>query len=267
MNRSDGSLTARAVCLARGLAGVDPYAEAMLAGWWGRGLLALPRLPRRLMGPLTGGFIATVGGRTRFIDRVLTEALGAGAAQLVLLGAGFDARPWRFAPLLGARPVYLIDHPATAAARARVAAALPPRDDVRVDVDFATERFDTRLRDAGFDPSRPAMVVWEGVSMYLPEAAVRATLDRLGALLAPGSRLAFDLWSPDDRASALLGQAGRVGLGWLGEPLDFGCRRAAIPDLLGPAGWTVRSVRDARDEGAAFGGLGWPGLVFVDATL
>lgn len=266
MNRGDGSFTARLVCLARGLAGVDPYAGPMLGGWAAR-LLALPGPPRRLAGPLTAGLAATVGGRTRAFDAAILDAFGAGARQLVLLGAGFDARPWRLAPILGDHPVYCVDHPATAAARAASSSALPPRADVRVDVDFATDPFDTRLLAAGFDPTRVTMVVWEGVSMYLPEAAVRDTLGRLGSLLAPGSRLVFDVWCRDHGPAAALEAIGRVGLRRLGEPLDFTCTEAEIPALLAGAGFRLLGLETAVQAAKPFGGLGWPGLCFVSAEI
>lgn len=266
MNRTDGSFTARVVCLARGLAGVDPYAGALLGGW-GRRLLAMPRPPGRLLGPLSGGLVGTVGGRTRYFDITVLEGIGAGAEQIVLLGAGFDARPWRLAPVLGDRRVFLVDHPATARARAHASVALPDRTDVRVDVDFAHEAFDDRLLAAGFDPRRPAVVVWEGVSMYLPEAAVHDTLRRLGAILAPDSRLVFDLWCPTRGPSALIGAVGEVGLRWLGEPLDFRCGVDEIPALLAQGGFTLRDTTTAIEAAKPFGGAGLPGLRFVSAQI
>ena len=36
-----------------------------------------------------------------------------------------------------------------------------------VAVDFEIDDFEQRLRDAGFDPVRRTIVVWEGVSQYL----------------------------------------------------------------------------------------------------
>ena len=270
MQRRGGSATAGIVCLARDLAGVDPYAATVLSrlkGFgWARPLMAMRRLPDRLLSLGSGGLVSTIGGRTRFIDTHVMAALEGGATQLVLLGAGFDARPWRLADALGGRPVFLVDHPASAATRAYATATLPHRADVRVDVDFAQDDLAARLCAAGFDASQPAAVVWEGVSMYLPEAAVRHTLATLGRLLASGSQLSFDLWSPSQGLAAITESIGRVGLKWLGEPLDFACPVEAIPGLLRPAGFRATWVTSAADAAIAFGGAGLRGLTYVQAV-
>jgi hypothetical protein len=44
--------------------------------------------------------MADAGVRTRFIDEMMERAVGSGAKQLVILGAGFDTRAHRFAELL-----------------------------------------------------------------------------------------------------------------------------------------------------------------------
>src|SRR5262249_44050195 len=47
--------------------------------------------------------------RTRFIDDHLQRALANGAAQVVILGAGFDTRAYRFADLLRDKKVFEVD--------------------------------------------------------------------------------------------------------------------------------------------------------------
>lgn len=270
MRRANGSATAGIVCLARGLAGVDPYAETILNRMhrfaWARPLMAARRLPDWALALASGGLVGTIGGRTQVIDAHVTAALADGATQLVVLGAGFDARPWRMADALGDRPVFLVDHPASAAARAQVTATLPPRPDIRVDIDFAQDDLASSLRAAGFDSTRPAAVVWEGVSMYLPEAAVRHTLAQLGGLLAAGSHLSFDVWSRNRGFAAIAESVGRVGLELMGEPLDFACSMDAVPDLLAPAGLRLVSTTSAVDAARPFGGAGLRGLWFVHAV-
>jgi O-methyltransferase involved in polyketide biosynthesis len=80
------------------------------------------------------------------------------------------------------------------------------------------------LAAGGFDAREPALVIWEGVVMYLTEAAIRATASTLAKELDPRSLVAFDFvgkkfaageTSPDDRAT-------RSFVGELGEPVRFG---------------------------------------------
>jgi O-methyltransferase involved in polyketide biosynthesis len=65
-----------------------------------------------------------------------------------------------------------------------------------VDVDFESDDLLDRLVDGGFDPSRPAMVSWLGVTMYLTPDAIAGTAARLGRL-APGSDLILDYHLPE----------------------------------------------------------------------
>src|SRR5712671_5876510 len=51
--------------------------------------------------------------RTKFVDEHLQQALAAGATQLVILGAGFDTRAYRFADLLKDKRVFEVDYRST----------------------------------------------------------------------------------------------------------------------------------------------------------
>ncbi|MEZ4469822.1 MAG: SAM-dependent methyltransferase [bacterium] len=260
------SRTAEAVCFLRGLAGVDPYAGELL-GPIARVALARPMaLP--LLNLASGTLLASIAARTRFIDEVVEAGLAGGAVRLVLLGAGLDARPWRFAPRLGDRPVYLVDHPASAENRARRSRTLPTRpQDVRIDVDFARDDLRARLRSAGLTPGSPSVFVWEGVSMYLPEAAVRQTLADIAALAGPGSLLAFDLWSDEGAFGRASHAVGALGLGLLGEPLRSTCHADAVGPLLADAGFALDTLSDtATWARKAAVGVGHPRLLLARAS-
>src|SRR5690606_40200564 len=60
-----------------------------------------------------------------------------------------------------------------------------------VAVDFETENLADALARYGYDASRPTFFILEGVTMYLPEEAVRATF-RFVAAHPKGSGIAFD---------------------------------------------------------------------------
>jgi methyltransferase (TIGR00027 family) len=62
------------------------------------------------------GARASAVARTRLIDDMIAEALARGLEQLVILGAGFDARPYRL-PGLSDVAVFEVDHPDTLARR------------------------------------------------------------------------------------------------------------------------------------------------------
>src|SRR5215510_14452541 len=184
------SQTAEAVCLMRAMeqrrpAGErilgDPYAKlflnrlarAALASWEASGALGAAAAR------LSPGLAAYIVTRHRFIDDCLRRALARSVEQLVLLGAGYDSRAYRFAGALKGRPVFEVDFPATSRRKARIVARaggqLPSADVRAVEIDFATDSLEQRLREAGFRARRPCFFVWEGVSMYLTRDAVKAT--------------------------------------------------------------------------------------------
>lgn len=61
-----------------------------------------------------------------------------------------------------------------------------------VPCDFEHDTLREKLLDSGFDPARPSLIVWLGVTAYLTRDALDATLADLASLCAPGSRLVFD---------------------------------------------------------------------------
>jgi methyltransferase (TIGR00027 family) len=242
------SFTAAAVAFARGVAGVDDVARRLLPAAFGAALPAARRA-RGALNVAAFGLVDHLELRTRAIDAAVEEAVGAGARQLVILGAGLDARAHRM-NALGDVEVFEVDYPATQAyKRARTEGRTARAKGVRyVGVDFAKDSLEERLADAGHDPSRPTMWIWEGVTMYLPREATRATLRQLAARSAPGSRAAITYATPDGTP---LGpgfvRAALVGFRVLGEPVVGMMTRGEMKTELGSAGFELLSDTDPVD--------------------
>ncbi len=123
--------------------------------------------------------------RKRYLDDVVTAAIADGCEMVVILGAGFDTRGYRSG---GEAPVLEADQPVNIAAkRSRMPV---PEHVTLVPIDFETEDLAEVLARHGYRTDRRTVFVWEGVTQYLTENAVRATLSAL-ADAAPGSRLGF----------------------------------------------------------------------------
>lgn len=132
--------------------------------------------------------------RTRFIDDALERAVAAGAADVVILGAGFDSHAYRCQPLLAKVKVYEVDRPETQALkRQRVQEVLggPPANLTYVPIDIHHDTLADVLRRHGHDQSARTFFIMEGVTMYVPEEGVRAAL-RYVAGHPPGSAIVFD---------------------------------------------------------------------------
>jgi methyltransferase (TIGR00027 family) len=233
----------------------DPWAEHFLRPGLRAALAAYgtSRVAKRADALL--GLTHFVVTRHRWIDDRLGEALAAGVEQVVLLGAGYDARAFRFAPALGGRPVFELDHPATQARKERVLARIarrhaPPAVDVRrIPIDFERASIEKKLAAAGFDRARPSFFVWEGVSMYLTRDAVRKTLATVASLAPAGSAIAFDAWylldDPDLRATWHRFSANLLSL--LGEPVTFSLHPDDAAPFLAREGFRLDAVAHARD--------------------
>lgn len=132
--------------------------------------------------------------RTRFIEERLEQAIRDGVTQLVILGAGFDTRPYRLTELLKNARVFEVDQPSTQEykkRRVREAGIEVPSNLKYVGIDFRYDKLGDVLAAAGYDSSKKTFFIWEGVTMYLPEAAVEETL-RWVSRQAPGSTVVFD---------------------------------------------------------------------------
>jgi O-methyltransferase involved in polyketide biosynthesis len=102
----------------------------------------------------------------------------------------------------------------------------------------------------------PTFFVLEGVTMYLDEAAVAATLAACAELGGPGSRIAWTFLAPDDRGRVGFRRS-RRGLvdGWLRtrrEPFTWGIDADQIPNLVEPLGLRAVQVVGAKELRARY---------------
>jgi methyltransferase (TIGR00027 family) len=233
----------------------DPLAAAFLT--WPLSLVAraahvpvlrelIPRfIDRRWPGPRS-----CVVARTRLIDDLIAASLEDPVEQLVILGAGFDTRAYRLPGLRGLR-VFEVDHPDTQAAKRRLLGrALPvaPQHVRFVAIDFKRSDLASVMDAAGYRESARSLILWEGTTNYLTEAAVDATL-RWCARAAPGSRLLFtyvhrDILTSPERFFG--SQRLRAALERSGEGFTFGMEPGEVPAFLAARGLQLES-----DQGAA----------------
>ncbi len=135
-----------------------------------------------------------IGLRTAYLDRQVRAAIARGWNQIVLLGAGFDTRAARLAA--PGVTFYEVDHPATQKEKRDRLAELsgyPSAAARMAPCDFESgDDFVDKLVEHGFAVDRPSLVLWEGVTPYLTEPAVRATASRVAGALHPASLILFD---------------------------------------------------------------------------
>ncbi len=209
----------------------------------------------------TGGAAlrAFIAARSRFAEDRLAEAVAAGCRHVVVLGAGLDTFAYRNRFAAEGVVVYEVDHPATQAWKRQrlqqTRIAIP--DSVRfVPVDFARDKLDEKLAEAGLDPAVPVFFSWLGVVPYLTEAAIAQTLAIIAAR-AGGAEVVFDYAEPPDRVGVLqrlafLTLAGRTAQ--LGEPFVSYFRPEEIAKRLTALGFSVAASLSGPDLGRLYAG-------------
>lgn len=133
-----------------------------------------------------------------------------------------------------------------------------------VAADFEQQDWLSRLVEAGFDTSQPALFLWEGVTPYLQREAVEDTLRKIAGS-ARGSLVAFDyLTSEVLESQSLYLRLVRASLRAGGEPLTF-CIDISPPvsqriaELLRSCGLALSEQRTLGQE--TNGKRAWGGFV------
>jgi methyltransferase (TIGR00027 family) len=137
------------------------------------------------------GLWANIACRKHYVDDNLAAALS-DVDAVVILGAGLDTRACRLARISDV-PVFEVDLPINVARKRRIitrALGALPTSVHLVPVDFERDDVFAVLESHGYRRGARTFFVWEGVTQYLTEGAVRATFRQL-ADAAVGSRLDF----------------------------------------------------------------------------
>jgi methyltransferase (TIGR00027 family) len=201
----------------------DPFAERVAGE---HGLALATRFCEK--SPQLGGMVAA---RTRHLDLQILEFAASGGRDLVLLGVGYDMRPFRLSLPAGMR-VYELDFPTVLADRRRRLDEFfikEPGDVTRIQVPIDLRSTPLAAALEGIvDFTSPIFIAWEGMSMYFEEAEVRSMLAGMAMLLRNNrSRLWLDL--VDERAVVQPDifpevKAFMTGMQLLGEPFVFGVK-------------------------------------------
>jgi methyltransferase (TIGR00027 family) len=196
--------TAEVVCAYRGIAAQHPDPKLRNPDYLAGKFCSRPgNLPTdyagaRQMIDISGASYAAyfmINVRTHYIDAALRRAAADGATQVVILGAGYDSRAYRFRESHPQLRFFEVDLPTTSAKKrerlVEVFGAVP--DYVRyAPIDFDRQTLEEVLSPLGYDPKQRTFFVLEGVTMYVTEAGNGATLDFIRRHSAPGSRVVFD---------------------------------------------------------------------------
>jgi methyltransferase (TIGR00027 family) len=150
------------------------------------------------------GLCEFITARTRFMDDAMLNALAEGVKQVVILGAGFDSRAYRFpSELLRGVRIFEVDHPVTQSHKRdclqRERIDIPKGVEfVALDLNLADVSLGHALGKSGFDDQGKSLWLCEGISYYL-EPMVAVEIMKFISRNAPGTTVAFDYleWSDE----------------------------------------------------------------------
>jgi len=195
------------------------------------------------------GAANSVVARTRYIDDYLKQCIDDGIEQLVILGAGYDSRAYRFDGLKTRVRVFEVDHPNTQRVKIqkvkKIFGSLPSHV-VYVGLDLDERKLGEGLLESGYDKGKKTLFIWEGVTVYIIPEAVDETLAFVAENSGKGSCIIFDyaFQSAFDAASES-GDAKkwREAYERRGEPPKFALKEDAVEEFLSRRGfYQVKSV-------------------------
>ena len=257
MRKSQSSMTAIGIAIVRAIESekpeadricYDPYARQFVNGALYHFVKLFDRLgysERR--GPGVMGFLTV---RERHIDEYLKTCLASGMQQVVILGAGYDARAYRFEDFKRGVKVFEVDHPATQQAklkRVRKIFGDVPSYVTYVPIDFNNQTLEQRLRECGYDKHAKTLFIWQGVTQYLTPEGVDSTLAFVVSHSAPGSSIIFDyMYTALLDGTAQHGEVSQMRRNrWLSNEVPaFGIPEGTVTAFLEQRGFT--QVHDAN---------------------
>ena len=257
MRKSQSSMTAIGIAIVRAIESekpttericYDPYARQFVNGALYHFVKFFDRLgysERR--GPGVMGFLTV---RDRHIDEYLKTCLANGTQQVVILGAGYDARAYRFEEFKRGVKVFEVDHPATQQAKLKRLQKIfdeVPQHVTYVPIDFNTQTLEQRLRECGYDERVKTLFIWQGVTQYLTPEGVDGTLAFVSNHSAPGSSIIFDyMYTSLLDGTVKHGEVSQMRRNrWLSnETLAFGIPEGTMESFLEQRGFM--SVHDAN---------------------
>ena len=191
--------------------------------------------------------------RTRWFDKLFTDAAAAGVRQAVILAAGLDARAYRLDWPDGTT-VYELDQPEVIDFKTNTLAGLdakPKANRVTIAIDLRDD-WPKALLDNGFDLEQPTAWIAEGLLIYLPPEAQDLLFDRINELSAPGSRVATEhipdtsMFS-DERSQQISERMKKYGSDIEMRDLIYHGERSHVIEYLTAHGWdvTAKTMREA----------------------
>jgi methyltransferase (TIGR00027 family) len=217
----------------------DPFAE-VLAGSEGFSILEQVRAEVGDQG------WASIVLRTRYFDDRIIQGLTQGIRQIVILAAGMDTRAYRLSFPDGTR-VFELDRPEVLSYKQeKLVNTLPRCIRHTVGVDLR-EEWQSKLVQAGMNPTERTLWLVEGLLVYLDEADVLTLFEKINSVSVSNSILLFDLLGRSLLDAPFMAKQLNF-LEKLGAPWRFGVDEPE--EFMGRFGWTAEATQPGEVDPA-----------------
>jgi methyltransferase (TIGR00027 family) len=155
--------------------------------------------------------------------------------QIVLLGAGFDSRPYRFQKEIENTKIFEVDELKTQEYKRMILQSNGVDCDKNikyVPVDLEKDDIINELHRAGYNSELRSLFLWEGVTFYLYPDTVRSILRSLRSNSAEQSMISFDFQNIDQ-------EQGLINTGLKDEAIHFGIKAETVSEYLKTLGYSV----------------------------
>lgn len=194
------------------------------------------------------GLYEYVISRTKYIDRVLLDAVKNDTVQIVILGAGYDSRPYRLKNLLGNTKIFEVDAKPTQEQKISLLHKCGieiSKNITYVAVDFEKEELFKKIYESGYDAQEKTLFIWEGVTFYLPETTVIEMLKRIKENTIVGSKVCFDF-------QTIANKSDLIKTGIKEEEIKFGIQTGKIESFVSENGYTIVEHINSTDMEVEF---------------
>ncbi len=186
----------------------------------------------------TNGVYGYLYARTKYIDSIFEKALLKKVPQVLILGAGYDTRAYRFNSLNTNTIIYEIDIESTQSEKIRTLNRseidIPKRVNY-VSVNFMKDNLPKKLVESGFKEGLRTLVIWEGVTMYLDQNSFEKTIREIKDICGDGSEIFFDYFYEDmirGNDSYYGACEARTAVDELGESYTFGIDSKQLEEYM-----------------------------------
>jgi methyltransferase (TIGR00027 family) len=203
--------------------------------------------------PTSSGVYAYLLCRTAYLDEIVERSLRAGVPQLVLVGAGYDTRAYRFAALAGRTRIFELDISATQSRKLEILRSdgvAVPDGLTFVPADLRERSLSEALASAGFESHCQTLFILEGLVNYLTPQVVDRTLACIREGAGRESQVCLDLKycaSPAVSARVLDRMTASVRAFIENEPILFSIEPERLAPFLAERGFRVEEDLAAGD--------------------